>query len=86
MAEYEALVIGIKMAVEWKIMKLMVYGDSQLVVNQINNDYQTKDDKLLPYKQMVDDFKQYFVHITFEQIPRLNNKAADAMAAIASLL
>ncbi|GLJ48088.1 hypothetical protein SUGI_1015310 [Cryptomeria japonica] len=49
-AEYEALVIGVKMAVEWKIIELMVYGDSQLVVNQINNDYQTKDDKLLPYK------------------------------------
>ncbi|GLJ36903.1 hypothetical protein SUGI_0745930 [Cryptomeria japonica] len=59
--EYEALVIGIKMVVEWRIIELKVYGDSQLVINQINNDYQTKDDKLLPYKRMVDDFKQYFV-------------------------
>lgn len=38
-AEYEALVIGIKMAVEWKITELKVYEDSQLVVHQINNDY-----------------------------------------------
>lgn len=35
---------------------------------------------------MVDDFKKYFVNITFEQIPRLDNKAVDAMATIASLL
>lgn len=72
-AEYEALVTRIKMVVEWRITELKVYGYSQLVINQINNDYQTKDDKLLPYKRMVDDFKQYFIHITFEKIPRLGN-------------
>jgi ribonuclease HI len=85
-AEYEALIIGVKMAVEWKIIELQVYGDSQLVINQVNDEYQTKDDKLMPYKRMIDDFKKYFVEIKFEQIPRINNKAADAMATIASLL
>ena len=35
---------------------------------------------------MVDDFKKYFTMITFEQIPRQENKAVDAMATIASLL
>lgn len=35
---------------------------------------------------MVDDFKQYFVHITFEKIPRLDNRVANAMTTIASLL
>lgn len=84
--EYEALVIGITMVMEWRITELKVYGDSQLVINQINNDYQTKDDKLLPDKRMVDDFKHYFVHITFEQIPSLDNRVANAMATIISLL
>jgi ribonuclease HI len=32
-AEDEALIIGIKIAVEWKIIELQVYGDSQLVIN-----------------------------------------------------
>jgi len=35
---------------------------------------------------MADDFKEYFVKISFEQIPRIENKAADAMATITSLL
>ena len=35
---------------------------------------------------MVDDIKNYFAHITFQQIPRIDNKAADAMATLASLL
>lgn len=86
MAKYEALVTGIKMAIEWNIIELHVYGDSQLVINQVKNDYQRKDDKLKPYKRMVDDFKQYFVEITFEQISSLDNKVANSMATIASLL
>lgn len=69
MAKYEALVTRIKMEVEWKITKLNIYGDSQLVINQVNGDYQTKDEKLMPYKCMVDDFKKYFVSIHFEQVP-----------------
>lgn len=44
--EYEALIIGIKVAIEWKITELQVYGDSQLVINQVNDDYHMKDDKL----------------------------------------
>lgn len=35
---------------------------------------------------MVDDFKQYFIEIIFEQIPRENNWVVDAMATIASLI
>ncbi|XP_057858310.1 uncharacterized protein LOC131067362 [Cryptomeria japonica] len=85
MVEYEALLTGIKMAVEWKIIDLNVYGDSQLVINQVNDNYQTKDEKLMPYKRMVDDFKKYLISIHFEQVHRLENKASDAIATIASL-
>lgn len=45
-----------------------------------------KYDKLMPYKLMVDDFKNYFIHIMFEQILRLDNREADAMPTITSLL
>lgn len=83
---YEALIIGIKVAVKWKITELHVYGDSHLVINQVNDDCQTKDDKLMPYKRMVDDFKKYFVEIKFVHIPRDENKVVDAMETIASLL
>ena len=85
-AEYEALINGMKIAAEWRVDQLNVFGDSQLVINQVNDIYQTKDEKLLPYKRMVDDLKKYFAHITFQQVPRADNKAADAMATLASLL
>lgn len=40
----------------------------------------------MPYKKMVDSFKRLFKAITFDQIPQEQNKVADAMATIASLL
>ena len=82
-AEYEALINGMKIAAEWGVDQLNVFGDSQLIINQVNDIYQTKDEKLLPYKCMVDDMKQYFSHITFQQVPRADNKATDAMETLA---
>lgn len=86
MAGYEALITRLCTAIQWKITYLHVYGNSQLIINQVNDDYTTKDDKLMPYKQMVDDYKQHFSHIIFEQIPRLQNKVSDVMAIVGSLL
>ena len=74
-----------KIAAEWRVDQLNDFGDSQLIINQVNDVYQKKDEKFLPYKCMVDDMK-YFSHITFQQVPRENNKVADAMATLASLL
>lgn len=58
------------MAIEWNITELHIYGDSQLIVNQVNEQYQTKDEKLVPYKKMVDSLRWYFTFITFQQVPR----------------
>ena len=85
-AEYEALIAGLKIAVEWNITELQIFGDSQLIIKQVLNDYQTKDEKLLPYKELVDQLTQHFTKLQFTQVPRLQNKAADAMATIGSLL
>lgn len=62
--KYESLIISINMV--WKITKLQVYRDSHLVINQVNDDYQRKDDKMMPYKRMIDYFKKYFFEIKFE--------------------
>ena len=74
------------MALEWGINKLHIYGDSQLVINQVNNEYQTKDDKSIPYKKLIDALRNYFTFVTFQQVPRVENKDADDMATLASIL
>eukprot|EP01018_Ginkgo_biloba_P033594 Gb_20371 [translate_table: standard] len=85
MVEYEALILGLKITIQWNIQHLLVLGDSQLILKQVNDKYQTKDEKLIPYKRMVDSLKQYFVQIQFERVPRVHNKSADAMTTIGSL-
>ena len=38
-AEYEVLIVGLRLAKELKVNHLKVYNDSQLVVNQVNETY-----------------------------------------------
>ena len=39
-AEYEALIAGLELAKELKVESLDIYSDSQLVIFQINDEYQ----------------------------------------------
>ena len=48
-AEYEALLIGLKLAIEIKAEHLKVYSDSQLVVNQVKGTCQVKDPSIIRY-------------------------------------
>ena len=64
-AEYEGLVIGLRQSIRWNIKNLLVFGDSQLVIKQVTDEYHTKDEKLLPYRRIVEDLKQHFIEIVF---------------------
>ncbi|KAL2512732.1 Uncharacterized protein Adt_18332 [Abeliophyllum distichum] len=75
MAEYEALITGLRFAKGMGILKLLVYSDSQLVVNQINKSYQAKD------KRMEEELKS-FVTVEVKQIPRKQNSLANTLARL----
>ncbi|XP_070025982.1 uncharacterized protein [Nicotiana sylvestris] len=49
-AEYQALILGLEMAVEMKWLQLQVFGDSQLVVNKILGSYEVKKLELRSYQ------------------------------------
>ena len=38
-AEYEALIHGLRVAITLEIKRLLVYGDSAVVINQVNKDW-----------------------------------------------
>ena len=48
-AEYEALLTGLKLAIEVSAEHLKVYSDSQLVVNQVKDTYQVKEPSIVQY-------------------------------------
>ena len=85
MAEYEACIYGLEDAIDLRIKYLKVYGDSNLVISQINGDWETRHQNLIPYREHVMRLIPYFDEITFEHIPREENNLADALATLASM-
>lgn len=55
-------------------------------MNQVNEVYNTKDEKLIPCKDVVAKLLAYFEECQLENIPRNNKRLADAMASAASLI
>ena len=52
-AEYEALIHGIRLAKELGIRRILCYGDSDLVVQQSSGDWDAKDAKMASYRFLV---------------------------------
>lgn len=47
--EYEAVINGLKLAKLCNVKKIIVYWDSQFVINQITNEYQVKGESMVQY-------------------------------------
>jgi len=84
-AEYEACVMGIRAAIEMKIERLNVYGDSTLVIHQVKGEWETRDHKLIPYKTYIKGLIEHFERIEFHHISRDDNQLADALSTLSSM-
>ena len=82
-AEYEALIAGLKLAKEMKVKSLEIFSDSQLVIYQITNKYQAREEKMAAYLQKAKELLGSFSSYTICQIPRSQNADADALAWLA---
>ena len=85
-AEYQALIAGLQIALDMKISYLKVYGDSKLVINQLLTHYEVKNEGLVPYFRLATRLVEEFEKISLEHIPRSENKIADALANLATTL
>ncbi|XP_071902299.1 uncharacterized protein [Coffea arabica] len=47
--EYQALILGLEIAVDMEQLDIQIYGDSQLVVNQLLGSYEVKKSELISY-------------------------------------
>ena len=68
--EYQALIIGLQMAIEMGISQLEIFRDSKLVINQILEQYDVKKEDLVPYCKYAKKLLANFEAITLEHIPR----------------
>jgi ribonuclease HI len=84
MAEYEALLRGLKIAIETGIKCLDVRGDSQLVIDQVMKNASCHDDKMEAYCKAVRTLEDMFYRIELNHVPRRYNEEADELTKIAS--
>jgi ribonuclease HI len=85
-AEYEALILGLNLAVDKGATTLKVKGDSDLIVSQVLKKFAAKNEKLKKYRDMAQNISKGFRKLSIEAIPREENHVADALAVSASTL
>jgi ribonuclease HI len=83
-AEYEALVHGLKLAKEIGIWRILCYGDSDLVVHQVSGEWDAKDANMASYRFYVQQLCGFFEGCEFHHVPGANNDEADRLSKISS--
>nr|GEW04208.1 zinc finger, CCHC-type [Tanacetum cinerariifolium] len=83
-AEYEALIAGLRIAEQMGVKNLYVNADSKLMANQVNGVYVAKEPGMIKYLEKVKNLIGAFKDISIKQVPRGENKKADALSKIAS--
>jgi ribonuclease HI len=83
-AEYEGLLAGLRAANALGIKRLIVKGDSQLVVNFSNKSYTLKDEHMVAYLEEHRKMEKRFQGLELKHIPRGENVEADKITKRAS--
>lgn len=83
-AEYEALIAGLKLAIEVKIESLLIQTDSLLVEGQVTRAFQVKEPILIKYLERVRYLMSRFLEVVVEYVPRTQNQRAGVLAKLAS--
>ena len=86
MAEYKACILGLKMAIDMSVYELLVIGDSDLLIHQVQGEWTVKNLKIIPYVQHVQKLCKRLCRIEFTYTPRIQNELADSLATIASMI
>jgi ribonuclease HI len=83
-AEYEALLHGLRFAASLGIKRLLVYGDSAVVINQVNKSWDRNKENMDAYCLEVRKLENKFYGLEFHHIVRDNN-VADVLSKLGSI-
>jgi ribonuclease HI len=81
--EYEALLLGLNAAKEKGIKKLQVFGDADLIIQQVNKSFQAKHVRLKAYRDEVLKAIQNFADFKITFVPRAMNELVDSLVVSA---
>jgi dinuclear metal center YbgI/SA1388 family protein len=78
-AEYQALLAGLELALDHDVQRLDVFLDSELVVRQVNGQYKVKDAGLKPLHAQACLLLSRFHEVDVKHVRREQNAEADAL-------
>ena len=78
-AEWHALILGLRLALKHGERRVVVKGDSMLVVKQINREWKTKNAALRSLRTQAEELLAQFESSRVEWIPRKENRRTDKL-------
>jgi ribonuclease HI len=79
-AEYQALIHGLRYAREHGARRVLVFSDSELVVRQIGGAYRVKHPDMIPLHREATALMRQFDEVSVSHVRREQNKEADRLA------
>ncbi len=79
-AEYRAVLEGMRLARELAVRELTIHLDSELVARQLIGRYRIRNADLAALAREVSEESRHFERCRFEHVPREQNKKADRLA------
>ncbi|XP_022040895.1 protein NYNRIN-like [Helianthus annuus] len=83
-AEYEALLAGLRMAQSMGATRVDAYVNSLLVINQVNETYEAKDESIARYLAKTKELMASFDRVTLNHVHRGKNQTADTLSKLAT--
>ncbi|KAK1648507.1 hypothetical protein QYE76_066312 [Lolium multiflorum] len=84
MAEYEALLHGLRIAKEIGIKHIICCGDSDLVAQQVAGTWNARNSVMAAYRDEVDEIAKCFLGYEVKYVRRDDNTAADMLSKLGS--
>ena len=78
-AEYRALVEGLRKARELAVDAVDVVSDSELLVKQMTGEYRVKNDALRALSEEAGELERGFTSVTYRAVRREHNELADRL-------
>ena len=79
-AEYLALIKGIQLCIEKKILDVKIFCDSELIVRQVNGDYKVKNERMIKLHSKTLDLCSMLENWSVSHVMREKNTEADLLS------
>ena len=79
-AEYLALIRGIELCIEKKILDVNIFCDSELIVRQVNGDYKVKNERMIKLHARTIDLCSILGNWSVSHVMREKNTEADLLS------